>query len=158
MSSYCFLIQHSSWTRRVYLLSCIYSIDILLYPYALPLISIPFTFSSLCLSATWARLRSLQQLLYWVTQENLIEISLQTNLPYILLTMVHAYYCAPYPKWPCVGHEVNICYPYCIISFVLEPSTPFSQVSWSMLWLHHQIVTVWPITSNPNPSCSKNRK
>ena len=33
-----------------------------------------------------------------VTQENLIEIPLQTSLPYILLQMVHAKYCAPYPK------------------------------------------------------------
>ena len=33
-----------------------------------------------------------------VTQENLIEISLQTSLSYILLLMVHANYCAPYPK------------------------------------------------------------
>jgi len=95
------------------------------------------------------------------TQENSIEIPLQTNLPYILLTMVRAHYCAPYPKWPCVEHEVNMCYSCCMTSFVLEPSTPFSQVSWSMLWPHHQIVTdvtVWPITSNPNRSCSKNRK
>jgi len=94
-----------------------------------------------------------------VTQENLIEIPLQTNLPYILLTMVCAHYCAPYPKWPCIEHEVNMCYPCCMTSFVLKPFTPFFQVSWSMLWPHHQIVTdvsVWPITSNP--SCSKNRK
>ena len=49
-----------------------------------------------------------EQLLYWVTQENSMEIPLQTNLPYIPLTMVHAYYCALYPKWPCVEHEVNM--------------------------------------------------
>jgi len=99
--------------------------------------------------------------LYWVIQENSIEIPLQTNLPYILLTMVCVHYCAPYPKQPCVEHEVNMCYPCCMMSFVLEPSTLFSQISWSMLWSHHQIVTnvtVCPITSNPNPSCSKNRK
>ena len=45
-----------------------------------------------------------------------------------------------------------------MMSFVLKPSTLFPQVSWSMLWPHHQIVTdvtVWPITSNPNSSCSK---
>jgi len=43
--------------------------------------------------------------------------------------------------------------------FVPEPSTSFSYVSWSVLWLCHQLVTgvtAWPI--NPNPSCSKNRK
>jgi len=96
-----------------------------------------------------------------VTQENSIEIPLQTNLPYILLIMVCVHYCAPYPKWSCVEHEVNICYPCCMTSFVLELSTLFSQVSWLMLWSHYQIVTdvtVWPITSNSNPSCSKNRK
>jgi len=62
----------------------------------------------------------------WVTQENLIEISLQTSLPYILLLMVCANYYAPYPKQPCVVHEVNMWYPYCMTSFVLDPSTSFS--------------------------------
>ena len=33
---------------------CIYSVDTILYPYALPLITSLFLFSSLCLSATWA--------------------------------------------------------------------------------------------------------
>ena len=32
----------------------IYSVDTILYPYALPLESIPLLISSLCLSATWA--------------------------------------------------------------------------------------------------------
>jgi len=41
-------------------------------------------------------------------QENSIEIPLQTGLPYILLPMVRANYCAPYSKQPCVVHEVNI--------------------------------------------------
>ena len=50
-------------------------------------------------------------------QENSIESSLQTSLPYILLQMVHASYCAPYPKWPCIKHEVNMCCPYCMTSF-----------------------------------------
>jgi len=36
--------------------------------------------------------------LYWVTQENLIESSLQNSLPYILLQMVCVRYCASYPK------------------------------------------------------------
>jgi len=63
------------------------------------------------------------------TQENSIKILLQTNLPYILLTMARAYYCAPYPKQPYIEHEVNMCYPCCMMLFVLEPSTLFSQVS-----------------------------
>ena len=93
------------------------------------------------------------------TQENSIEISLQSSLPYILLPMVCAHYCAPYPKQPCVEHEVNMCCLCYMISFVLKPSTKFPFVPWSVLWLYHQIVTditVWPI--NSNPSCSKNRK
>jgi len=61
-------------------------------------------------------------------QENLIKILLQTNLPYILLTMAHAYYCAPYSKWPCIKHEVNMCYLCCMTLFVLEPSILFFQV------------------------------
>ena len=31
-------------------------------------------------------------------QENSMEIPLQSSLPYILLPMVYAHYCAPYPK------------------------------------------------------------
>ena len=40
--------------------------------------------------------------------------------------MVHAHYCAPYPKQPDIEYEVNMWYPYCMTSFVLEPSTLFS--------------------------------
>jgi len=73
--------------------------------------------------------------------------------------MVRAHYCAPYPN----DHVYDM-RPTCIIHivwrhFILEPSTPFPYVPWSVLWLHHQVVTdvtAWPI--NPNPSCSKNRK
>ena len=57
------------------------------------------------------------------TQENSIEIPLQSSLPYILLPMVCAHYCAPYPKWPCVEHEVNMCCPCCITSLVLNLSS-----------------------------------
>ena len=32
------------------------------------------------------------------TQENSIESSLQSHLPYISILMVHAHYCAAYPK------------------------------------------------------------
>ena len=50
-------------------------------------------------------------------QENSIESSLQTSLPYILLQMVRASYCASYPKWPCVEHKANMWYPCCMMSF-----------------------------------------
>ena len=42
--------------------------------------------------------------------------------------MVHANYCAPYPKQPCIVHEANMWCPCCITSSVLESSTKFSQV------------------------------
>ena len=43
--------------------------------------------------------------------------------------------------------------------FILEPSTLFLQVPWSVLWLCHQSVTdVTVLLIDPNPSCSKNRK
>ena len=51
------------------------------------------------------------------TQENSIESSLQTSLPYILLQMVHASYCVPYSKQSCVEHEANMWCPCCIMSF-----------------------------------------
>ena len=34
------------------------------------------------------------------TQENSIEFQVQSSLPYILIPMVRANYCAPYPKRP----------------------------------------------------------
>ena len=97
--------------------------------------------------------------MYWVTQENSIEFLVQSSLPYILLLMVRAPYCVFYPK----DHVYDM-RPTCVIHavwhhFILVPSTSFSQVPWSVLWLRHQVVTdvtVWLIT--PNPSCSKNRK
>ena len=46
--------------------------------------------------------------LYWIIQENLMESSLQNRLSYILVQMVCAIYCAPYPKWPYVKHEANM--------------------------------------------------
>ena len=39
--------------------------------------------------------------------------------------MVHAYYCAPYPKRPCVEHEANMCCPCYMTSLVLESFTSF---------------------------------
>jgi len=43
--------------------------------------------------------------------------------------------------------------------FVPEPSTSFFYVSWSVLWLRHQVVTdVTVLLITPNLSCSKNRK
>jgi len=101
----------------------------------------------------------MKQLLYWVTQENSIEISLQVVylIYYYLwsvLTTVH----------PTLNDHVYDMRPTCVVHvgwryFILEPSTLFSQILWSILWLCHQLVTdvtVWLI--NPNPSCSKNRK
>ena len=60
----------------------------------------------------------------------------------------HEYYMRP----ACVVHAVWR-------HFILVPSTPFSQVSWLVLWLRHQFVTdVTAWLTNPNLSCSKNRK
>ena len=101
----------------------------------------------------------MKQLLYWVTQENSIEFLVQSSLPYILLLMVCAHYCAPYPN----DHMYDMRPTYVVHAvwhyFIPEPSTLFFQVPWSVLWLCHQLVTnvtAWLI--NPNPSCSKNRK
>ena len=71
-----------------------------------------------------------------MTQENSIEISLQTNLSYILLPIVRAHYYASYPKQPCVVHEANIWYLCCITLFVLDPSTSFSTSCDSTLTLY----------------------
>jgi len=99
--------------------------------------------------------------LYKAIQENSIKSSLQNSLPYILLQIVCASYCAPYPKWPCVKHEANMWCPCCMMSFcsktfyflllssVINIVTTPSDVT---------DVTVWPITSNPNPSVLKIEK
>ena len=49
------------------------------------------------------------------TQENSIESSLQSHLPYISILMVYAHYCAAYPKQPYVRNEINIYCTYYII-------------------------------------------
>jgi len=41
-------------------------------------------------------------------QENSIENSLQSSLPYIPIHIVYASYCVFYPKALCVKHEVNM--------------------------------------------------
>ena len=45
--------------------------------------------------------------------------------------MVWVNYCAPYPKWPCVKHEVNMWCPYCMISFCFR--TFYSLLSSSVI-------------------------
>ena len=62
------------------------------------------------------------------TQENSIRSSIQSRLPYIPIQMVHANYCALYPKPPCVRHEVNIQCTCCMMLLLLEPFTSFSYV------------------------------
>jgi len=56
-----------------------------------------------------------QTLILEKTQENSIKSSLQNSIPYILVQMVYAGYCAPYPKLPYVKHEVNMWCPYCMM-------------------------------------------
>ena len=72
-----------------------------------------------CALMLWTKAQSVQaieQLLYWVTQENSIEFQVQSSLPYILIPLVCANYCAPYPKWPWVIHEANMWCPCCMMS------------------------------------------
>ena len=98
--------------------------------------------------------------LYWVTQENSIEFLVQSSLPYILVPMVCANYCAPYPKWPWVLHEASMCDLCCMISlysssfYFILPSPVISLVTTPSIFVTD--VTAWLI--NPNLSCSKNRK
>ena len=60
-----------------------------------------------------------------LTQENSIESSLQSSLPYIPINIVYASYCASYPKVSCVRHEVNMWFICCITLLLLEPSMFF---------------------------------
>jgi len=94
-----------------------------------------------------------------MTQENSIEFLVQSSLPYILVPMVHANYCAPYPKWPWVLHEVSICCPYCMMSLC---SRTFYDILLSPVISLVTMLSIcdWcdSVTDNPNLSCSKNRK
>jgi len=79
---------------------------------------------------------------------------LQNSLPYILLQMVYAKYCAPYPKWPCVRHEVNMWYLYCITSLCSRIFYFFLfslVINVVIIPSDMTDVTAWLITSNPNP-------
>ena len=75
-------------------------------------------------------------------------------LPYILLQMVCASYCAPYPKWPCVKHKANM---WCLCCMTLFCSRTFyflllsSVINVVTIPSDVTDVTVWQITSNPDP-------
>ena len=95
------------------------------------------------------------------TQENLIKSPLQDSLSYILLQMVHARYCASYPKWPCVKHKANVWCPCCMMLlcsriFYFFLSSPVINVVTTPSDVTD--VTVWQITSNPNPRVLKIEK
>jgi len=102
-----------------------------------------------------------QTLILEKIQENSIESSLQSSLPYILVQMVHASYCTPYSKWPCVKHEVNMWYSCCMI--LLCSRTFYFLLSSLMIYVvttpsNVTDVTLWPITSNPNSQILKIEK
>ena len=66
--------------------------------------------------------------------------------------MVHAKYYASYPKQPCVVHEANMWCPCCMMSFVLESSTKFSQVViYKSTCLENYIPTVMPPLNHISP-------
>jgi len=52
-----------------------------------------------------------------LTQENLIENSIQDCLFYILILNGPCKLFLAYPKWPCVRLKVNICFTHCMTSF-----------------------------------------
>ena len=89
----------------------------------------------------------------------MIKSSLQSSLPYIPIYMVHANYCAPYPKVPCVRHKVNMWCTCCMMLLLLELSISFHVSHNLWLLLSPDVtccMTTWSHYSNPNPS-SKNR-
>ena len=103
-------------------LVCIYSIDTILYPYALPLESISLLILSLCLSVTWA---------LWVKVVISIENFVQGYLSYILKSNSLCSTTLAYPKWPCVFLKVNMCITCYMTLSLLDPSTVFYRATWS---------------------------
>ena len=69
-----------------------------------------------------------RQLLYWVIQENSIEFHIQTNLPYILQTMVCAHTTINLPQSLYTLYKANMLLPYYMMSSVSEPSMSFSMI------------------------------
>ena len=95
-------------------------------------------------------------------QENSIKSSLQSNLSYIPIHIVHASYCTSYSKVPCVRHKVNMWCICCMTSLLLEPSTSF-HASYDLLLsllLHHLmwLICDWVMLSLTLTLSSKNRK
>ena len=60
-----------------------------------------------------------------LTQENLIENSIQDCLPYIQIPNGSCKLFLAYPKWPCVCLKVNMYITYCMISSLPECSMSF---------------------------------
>jgi len=92
-----------------------------------------------------------------LTQENLIENSVQDCLPYILIPNGPCELFLAYPKWPCVCLKINMCCTHCMMSSfqnLLHPS--MCHVIVIMSSDVTCCVTAWSCHSNPNPS-SKNR-
>ena len=65
-------------------------------------------------------------LLYWITQENLMEFLVQTSLPYILQTMICVYTTTNLLSSLYTSHKANILVLYYIILSILKLFTIFS--------------------------------
>jgi len=96
-----------------------------------------------------------------LTQENLIENSVQDYLTYIQIPNGLYKLFLAYPKWPCVCLKVNICITHCMTSSVPDCSMSFytSHDLWLSLSLCH---LMWLICDQVMLSltltlCSKNR-
>ena len=78
-----------------------------------------------------------RNLVFRLTQENLIEFWIQCIYLYILATDGLCSTLLAYPKWPYISHEVNIYYICCIISLFFKSSTIFYMTMWPLLWPCH---------------------
>ena len=114
-----------------------------MYSISLSLLNVLSTFYYNLKSLEWDKG---QTLVLEKTHENLIESSLQSRLSYIPIQMVHASYCVPYSKWPCIRHEANMWCIYCITSLFPEPFTFF--FSSPMI----NVVTTLSVTNHSNPN------
>jgi len=83
------------------------------------MLSLPLTLLHVASLMLWIKTQSVKSRnnsCIGVTQENSIEFLVQCSLPFILVPMVRASYCAPYPKWPWVLHKASMCCPCCMTS------------------------------------------
>jgi len=109
-------------------------------------------YSIMCYNSKTLELVNKKNLVLGLTQENLIENSVQNCLPYIQIPNGLCELFLAYPKWPCVHLKVNMCITCCMTSSLPEYFMSF-HVSYDLWSCYLMWPAVWQhdLVTNPNP-------